>query len=122
VVDFVVVEALPACCHAGFSATHGGTVNSIAVLCHSDLERRNVLVRQTPCGYRLAAIVDWELSDIFPFTPGVAFKDISLGSSNLHFDWYTIYKSKTRALVAPGHASAKLIQAVRLIVDSRRLQ
>ncbi|KAH3953376.1 hypothetical protein HBI24_090560 [Parastagonospora nodorum] len=98
-------------------------LNDCAVFCHNDLEPRNVLVHRDPSGtYTLAAIIDWELAGTFPFAFESAFKDASFGQSNLHYDWYVLYKQKTRALIAPGDASQKLVKAVQLIFDSRRLQ
>ncbi|KAF2823796.1 hypothetical protein CC86DRAFT_395841 [Ophiobolus disseminans] len=96
-----------------------------ATHCHNDLEPRNILIRRSKddvSQYQLAAIIDWEMVGFFPFAFETAVKDTALGCANLHFDWYTMFKSKTKHLIAPGEHSNKLIEAVRLIVDSRSLQ
>jgi len=93
------------------------------LLCHTDMEPRNVLVRRHHDDvYELAAITGWETAGFFPFAYTSALKDTELGLSNLHFDWYTLFKSKTQALIAPGEHSTKLIEAVHLIVESCFLQ
>ena len=98
------------------------------VFCHNDMEPRNVLVRRITGDhgddpqYELAAIIDWEMSGSFPFAFETAIKDTVLGVSSLYFDWYASYKAKTRSLIPCSDTSTKLIKAVRLIVDSQRLQ
>jgi hypothetical protein len=47
----------------------------------------------------LAAIVDWEMSGFFPFSYEYVYKDLSLGSSNLYFTWYALFKEHGAPLV-----------------------
>ena len=75
-----------------------------AVLCHNDLEPRNLLVRPVHLGdgsvhYDLAAIIDWEMAGFFPFAYEYAIKDALLGSSNTSFSWYSLFKRRTAALL-----------------------
>jgi hypothetical protein len=111
-----------------FSDGDLAALESDAVLCHSDMEPCNILVRRiadtnaTDPQYEVAAIIDWEMAGFFPFAFEIAFKDVELGSSNLHLDWYTLFKARTQTLIVPGENSTKLIKAVRLIVDSRCMQ
>ena len=75
-----------------------------AVLCHNDLEPRNLLVRPVLLGdgsvhYDLAAIIDWEMAGFFPFAYEYAIKDALLGSSNTSFSWYSLFKQRTAALL-----------------------
>tara|TARA_R110002003_G_scaffold95_1_gene7242 strand:- start:23885 stop:25060 length:1176 start_codon:yes stop_codon:yes gene_type:complete len=97
-------------------------LNSSAVLCHNDLEPRNVLVRHHPGSntYLLAAIIDWEFSAIAPFAFESALKDTALGAANLHYDWYRLYKHKTRRFIPDGEAARKLVGAVRMVVEAQR--
>jgi thiamine kinase-like enzyme len=98
-----------------------------AVLCHNDVEPRNVLVRQLHSDrnvseYKLVAIVDWEMAGFFPFAFESAWKDTVLGSSNLLYSWYSLYKQNTTRLVCQGSANEKLIEGVHIIVESKRSQ
>ena len=74
------------------------------VLCHNDLEPRNLLVRPVALGdgsvhYDLAAIIDWEMAGFFPFTYEYVTKDAVLGISNTSFSWYSLFKRRTAALL-----------------------
>ena len=75
-----------------------------AVLCHNDLEPRNLLVRPVQVGdgsvhYDLAAIIDWEMAGLFPFAYEYVTKDAFLGSSNTSFGWYSLFKRRTAPLL-----------------------
>ncbi|KAJ8123482.1 hypothetical protein ONZ43_g581 [Nemania bipapillata] len=101
------------------------TLSNHVVLCHNDLEPRNILVRKVEregndgnVWYELVAIIDWELVGFFPFAYEFGFKDASLGSSNLLFSWYSLFKKKTSALLPEGEAHEKLIKALRIISQS----
>ena len=83
-----------------------------AVLCHNDLEPRNILVRPVDVTvddngspsiqrYELAAIIDWEMAGFLPFAYEYVAKDAFLGCKNLSFSWYTLFKSRTAPLF-PG--------------------
>ncbi|KAL4914985.1 hypothetical protein BDW62DRAFT_204075 [Aspergillus aurantiobrunneus] len=75
------------------------------VLCHNDLEPRNILVRADgehtrgqPTVYKAVAIIDWELAGFHPFAYEFFYKDLVLGSSNLYFQWYRAFKDMTAVL------------------------
>ncbi|KAK6516226.1 hypothetical protein TWF506_006135 [Arthrobotrys conoides] len=95
------------------------------VFCHNDLEPRNILVRNASTkrktnSYELVAIIDWEMSGFYPFAYEYSLKDHILGSSNLYFSWYSLFKSRTRCLL-PAHKSTEaIIQAVDIIMSSRK--
>ena len=80
-----------------------------AVLCHNDVEPRNLLVRPVHVAgedgssvqrYDLAAIIDWEMAGFFPFAYEYVTKDALLGISNTSFSWYSLFKNHTAALLA----------------------
>ena len=88
-----------------------------AVLCHNDLEPRNLLVRpvhvvqddgSSAQRYDLAAIIFWEMAGFFPFAYEYYAKDALLGSSNTSFSWYSLFKTRTAPLfpleLAPASA------------------
>jgi hypothetical protein len=67
------------------------------VFCHNDLEPRNILVTRMTSSdnsriqYKLAAIIDWELSGFYPFAYEYACKDNAIGmlcSSNAQPVYY----------------------------------
>jgi thiamine kinase-like enzyme len=94
-----------------------------AVLCHNDLELRNILVRPKtspngPVAYQIAAIIDWEMAGFFPFSYEYIYKDIELGSGNLSFSWYKLFKENTASFLpmAPlPKCHALLMQAIDLV-------
>ena len=94
------------------------------VLCHNDLEPRNILVKQAlnddsgDARYELVAIIDWEMAGFYPFAYEFGLKDTLLGSSNLSFSWYSLFKEQTAFLVPEGECHAKLIKATRIIAES----
>ncbi|KAK6536241.1 hypothetical protein TWF281_000484 [Arthrobotrys megalospora] len=96
------------------------------VFCHNDLEPRNILVRSVPAlddavkSYKLAAIIDWEMAGFYPFAYEYCLKDHVLGSSNLQFSWYTLFKEHTRLLLPAHESTETVIQAVDIIMSSRR--
>ena len=74
------------------------------VLCHNDLEPRNILVHPKELAngttsYFIAAIINWEMSGFFPFSYEYVHKDLNLGCSNLYFTWYTLFKEYGAPLV-----------------------
>jgi hypothetical protein len=96
-----------------------------AVLCHNDMEPRNILVRRCSDAeprYELAANIDWELSGFMPFAFEFACKHTDLGIASQHWDWYSLYTSKMQSMLPSGEHSIKLMDAVYLIVESRRMQ
>lgn len=75
-----------------------------AVLCHNDLEPRNLLVRHVHSDdgslhYDLTAIIDWEMAGFFPFAYEYSMKDSLLGSSNTCYSWYSLFKQRTAPLL-----------------------
>ncbi|KAF6810066.1 aminoglycoside phosphotransferase [Colletotrichum musicola] len=95
-----------------------------AVLCHNDIEPRNILVKQSPSStnasrggawYELAAIIDWGMSGILNFAYEFGMKGAMLGSANLLFSWYELFKEKTADLVPRGEAPEKMIAALGVI-------
>ncbi|KAI0532585.1 hypothetical protein GGR58DRAFT_489631 [Xylaria digitata] len=101
------------------------TLSNHVVLCHNDLEPRNILVKQVDregnddnSWYELVAIIDWEVAGFFPFAYEFGLKDAYLGSSNLLFSWYSLFKKKTSTLLPAGEAHEKLIKALRIISQS----
>ncbi|KAJ9645997.1 hypothetical protein H2199_003040 [Coniosporium tulheliwenetii] len=98
-----------------------------SISCHNDLEPRNLLVRAVDVAdgkqtYELAAIIDWEMAGFYPFAYEYCVKDSVLGSSNLYFSWYTLFKQRTAALVPAHRFSEALIRVVDLIYRSRERQ
>ncbi|KAJ0163475.1 hypothetical protein CTA2_2920 [Colletotrichum tanaceti] len=94
------------------------------VFCHNDLEPRNILVRRvtesnSPC-YDLAAIVDWEMAGFFPFAYEYGIKDNVLGSSNLSFSWYSLFKERTSHLLPQNACHERFIRALGVIDESKR--
>jgi hypothetical protein len=96
------------------------------VFCHNDLEPRNILVQRTFATktatvgqYELVAIIDWERAGFYPFAYEYGYKDTVLGTSNLSFSWYSLFKKRTRHLVPQGECHTKLIKALRIISESK---
>ncbi|CAG1963124.1 unnamed protein product [Fusarium graminearum] len=86
------------------------------VFCHDDLEPRNILIKRdgSQSGkWHLAAIIDWEMAGFFPFAYEYGHKDAALGSSNLHFSYYALFKEQSRHLLAGGKSAIKLLEALR---------
>ncbi|KAJ4253987.1 hypothetical protein NW762_010389 [Fusarium torreyae] len=95
------------------------------ILCHNDIEPRNLLVRATDSGYELAAIIDWEMAGFIPFSLETGLKDTFLGMQNLYFSFYALYKGLTAHLEGAtdqgsDDAHLRLIQAVRLTKLSKQ--
>ncbi|KDQ55095.1 hypothetical protein JAAARDRAFT_134450 [Jaapia argillacea MUCL 33604] len=65
------------------------------VLSHNDLEPRNILVSTPISGddvVHVKAIIDWEMVGFFPLGYEFVMKDVHMGSSNLSFRWYSLFK------------------------------
>ncbi|KAF3801476.1 hypothetical protein GCG54_00014690 [Colletotrichum gloeosporioides] len=105
-----------------FSLADLNELNDNIVLCHNDLEPRNVRNNGSDEGgspwYEVAAIIDWEMPGVFPFAYDFGIKDPYLGSNNLFFSWYRLFKEKTAALVPAGGVQDKLIKALKVIFKS----
>lgn len=97
------------------------------VLCHSDLEPRNILVKQTQpddngrtdTQYELVALIDWEMAGFYPFAYEYGLKDTLLGSSNLSLSWYSLFKERTAFLLPTEECHSKLVKAIRIIAQSK---
>ncbi|KAL2869740.1 uncharacterized protein BJX67DRAFT_378794 [Aspergillus lucknowensis] len=107
------------------------------VLCHNDLEPRNVLVQPVsrvadaghdadtetqPASYEVVAIIDWEMAGFFPFAYEFFYKDLVLGSANLYYSWYRAFKERAARLLPSGaeaEGSEALFQALDLILRAR---
>ncbi|CAG9946356.1 unnamed protein product [Clonostachys rosea f. rosea IK726] len=96
------------------------------VLCHNDLEPRNILVKtiSSPEGkgkhYQVASLIDWEMSGFYPFTYKFSLNDTVLGSSNLSFSWYALFKERISFLLPRGECHTKFIRALRVIDGSSK--
>lgn len=96
------------------------------VLCHNDLEPRNILVKRDPTNegssspYRLAAIIDWEMAGCYPYAYEYGLKDGYLGLSNLSFTWYSLFKERTHHMLPPDECSKRLITSLRIIDESKK--
>jgi hypothetical protein len=72
--------------------------------------------------YELATLINWEMAGFLPFAFETAWKDTVLGSSNLHYDWYALFKEKTQSLLLQGDAHGTLIKAVYTLKESKNRQ
>lgn len=96
-----------------------------AVLCHNDLNPRNIILRRTSTAgaspsYKLAAIIDWELAGFFPPSLEMALQDTYLGAASLNVSYYLALKQGSKELVPRSASQVALIQAVRLIHSSQQ--
>lgn len=93
------------------------------VLFHQDLEPRNILVNvkkleNGATRYNITAIIDWEMSGVFPFSYEYVYKDLFLGNANLYYTWYTLFKEHGAPLLpmSPLPAfHAQFMEAIELI-------
>ncbi|KAL3599926.1 hypothetical protein FPOAC2_04154 [Fusarium poae] len=93
------------------------------VFCHDDLEPRNILIKRDTGNtgkWKIAAIIDWEMAGFFPFAYESGHKDAVLGSSNLHFSYYTLFKEQSQHLLSGGESAIKLLEALRAIDVSKK--
>jgi hypothetical protein len=91
-----------------------------SVLCHHDLEPRNILVRQSPNGgYELAAIVDWETAGFYPFAFEYWLKDWRFGRDDQNFTWYMNFKERLEHLLPQHEGTDKFIAALQTIDEGR---
>ncbi|KJA26751.1 hypothetical protein HYPSUDRAFT_132318, partial [Hypholoma sublateritium FD-334 SS-4] len=90
------------------------------VLCHQDLEPRNILVRPITLDdgtthHQIAAIIDWEMAGFFPFS-------YEYVCSNLYPTWYALFKDLGAPLVPMSplpRFHALFMEASELIHRSR---
>lgn len=106
-------KEIPTVLHIGLKELE--SLQQQAVLCHNDLEPRNLLVRPVHVTdgdgssvqrYKLAAIIDWEMAGFFPFAYEYVTKDALLGRENLSFSWYSLFKRRTAPLLPAGLAQS----------------
>jgi thiamine kinase-like enzyme len=104
-----------------FSHSELDVLQQNAVLCHNDLEPRNFLVRRESSGnYELTTIIDWEMVGLFPFAYEYGYKDTVLGSSNLSYSWYRLFKNQSSHLLPQGECHTKFVKAPQIIDNSVR--
>ncbi|KAK1624624.1 hypothetical protein BDP81DRAFT_437080 [Colletotrichum phormii] len=85
-------------------------LSKVIVLCHMDLESRNILVKlvEQPAGpngkskkeLQLAGIVSWHKATFAPFSMERGLKDALLGCQfNYDFSWYRLFVDRTKHLM-----------------------
>ncbi|KAL8303403.1 hypothetical protein RB600_007041 [Gaeumannomyces tritici] len=122
----MLVSAFEEIGRVGFTHADLDDLRYHAVFCHNDLEPRNILVRETSPTedksprYELAAIIDWEMAGFYPFAYEYGVKDTVLGSSNLSFSWYSLFKERTSYMLPRAECHTKLIKALRIIDESKK--
>ncbi|GJC86072.1 hypothetical protein ColLi_08910 [Colletotrichum liriopes] len=114
----------------GFAQTDLDLLAHMSVLCHNDLEPRNILIRRTindenKAAYELVAIIGWQMAGFFPFAFEVGHKDTCLGLQNQSWTWYSLYRQGAGRIlrkISPGARSiwSKLIRAMVLTDISRK--
>ncbi|KAF1987695.1 hypothetical protein K402DRAFT_445814 [Aulographum hederae CBS 113979] len=111
-------------------------VEESVVLCHNDIEPRNILVKLTngsdnngeqqsdaDATVEVVAIVGWERAGFLPFAFETAWKDLLLGSRNFSYDWYCLFKQKTEGLIrGQDGACEAFITVVHTLVQSKQRQ
>ncbi|KAF6835598.1 hypothetical protein CPLU01_04274 [Colletotrichum plurivorum] len=102
-------------------------LNKNLVLCHMDLEPRNLLVRLVqssdggPGEYQLAAITSWERAVPAPFAYERGIKDSFLGCQFNHdYSWYKLFVERTKHLLPEAEAHDKYIAAAVMIMLASR--
>ncbi|KIL58669.1 hypothetical protein M378DRAFT_170317 [Amanita muscaria Koide BX008] len=102
-------------------------ISADTVFCHCDLEPRNILVRRSTSpdrdrSYEVAAIIDWEMSGIFPRGYEYAMKDTLLGVSNLSFTWYSLFRQQAVPDMPALTNCARFMHAIDIINNSYQKQ
>ncbi|EFQ26917.1 hypothetical protein CGRA01v4_07908 [Colletotrichum graminicola] len=108
----------------GFAQTDLDLLLHMSVLCHNNLEPRNILVRKVITSNnrvtcQLVSVIGWEMAGFFPFAFEVGYKDTCLGLQNQSWSWYSWYRlSAGRILSGTAPAARpicfKLIQSMVL--------
>ncbi|KAI4601505.1 hypothetical protein KJ359_011634 [Pestalotiopsis sp. 9143b] len=96
-----------------------------AVLCHNDLNPRNIIIRQQESQdgtieHRLAAIIDWELAGFYPASYELSLQDTYLSTGNQHLSYYLKLKSLMRNLVPRTLSQIQLLKANELVYESQQ--
>ena len=108
------------------SRTEYQSWQSQAVFCHNDLHPGNIIVQQVhptnwSQGYKLVAIIDWEIAGFFPFAYELSLQDTLLGTGNMFYSWYKLFTKHAQKQLSFDKASqASLLQAMNLIFDSQQ--
>jgi hypothetical protein len=96
-------------------------LTSQAVFCHNDLLPRNLMAQEAgdvngKTWYKLVSIIDWEYSCFVPKGYEIFYKDQELGLINLYFDWYLLFRQKTKCLLPdpPRPSQVKLFDAMAI--------
>ncbi|KAJ4122973.1 hypothetical protein NW768_009964 [Fusarium equiseti] len=92
------------------------------VFCHNDLEPRNILIKRDDADgkWSIAAIIDWEMAGFFPFAYESGHKDAELGSSNLHFTYYKLFKEESQHLLTGVKSAIRLMEALQAMDVSHK--
>ncbi|KAI1113067.1 phosphotransferase enzyme family-domain-containing protein [Nemania sp. NC0429] len=96
-----------------------------AVLCHNDLNPRNLMVRSIEstdgkAGYKLAAMIDWELAGFFPPSYEISLQDTYLCGSC--FSFYLLLKEGMKDICPPTSSQVSLLRAMELLYESQQRQ
>ncbi|KAN0089996.1 hypothetical protein V8E51_018575 [Hyaloscypha variabilis] len=96
-----------------------------AVFCHNDLTPRNILIQTTVDkngvpSYKLAGIVDWELSGFYPASYELSLQDTYLSLANRHISFYALLKKNMAILVPRPASQVVLVHAMELIYESQQ--
>ncbi|WYZ40869.1 hypothetical protein EsH8_IV_001210 [Colletotrichum jinshuiense] len=113
----------------GFAVTELDLLVKTSVLCHNDMEPRNLLVRKVPGEvepkYELVAIINWRMAGFFPFAFEVGRKDTCLGLQNHSWSWYDLFRNLTGQAFLTGTSGnairSKLIRALFFTDRTRKL-
>ncbi len=89
------------------------------VLCHGNLEPRNILVQRVGGSdaspqFTLAGIIGWERAAFVPFAVEYGKKDAGLGKENSDFAWYSLFKQRSARLLPEEPVTDKLLAALWL--------
>ncbi|KAI3537145.1 hypothetical protein CABS02_12254 [Colletotrichum abscissum] len=107
-----------------------------AVLCHNDLNPRNIIVSSLSdsestsayqsdsanetSDYELSAIIDWELSGFYPPSYELSLQDTYLSGANRLFSFYSLLKSHLKEIVPRSPSQVALLQVMQLLFESRQ--
>ncbi|PMD32229.1 hypothetical protein L207DRAFT_610250 [Hyaloscypha variabilis F] len=96
-----------------------------AVFCHNDLTPRNILIQTTVDkngvpSYKLAGIIDWELSGFYPASYELSLQDTYLSLANRHISFYLLLKENMAKLAPRAASQVVLMRAMELIYESQQ--
>jgi hypothetical protein len=97
------------------------------VFCHNDLTPRNFILQHSHSetlgghtGYKLAAIVDWELAGFYPPSYQLFLQDTYLSGGNRHISFYMLLKDGMKDIVPRSPSQVALLRAMEIIFESRQ--